>query len=117
MPRKNPTQETVDLTLDGETYTLFFDLDAIAAAEDETGVALIAGMRKRDVDAPRISMVRALFWACLQPYQPKIELPQASAMVNQWNWSEIWEKVLETWVAGMKKPDPNAAADPQKGQS
>jgi hypothetical protein len=115
MPRKNPTEPTVELTISGETYTLFFSFDAIAAAEEATGLALISGLRQKDVDAPRISLVRALLFGCMLPHQPKTTLAEVAALVNQWNWSAIWEKVLEAWVAGMKKPEPNEDPLPDQG--
>jgi hypothetical protein len=115
MLRKNPTEPTVELTIDGETFILLFNFEAIADAEDATGLSLIAGLNRKDVDAPRISLVRALLWACMQPRQPDTTLAEASALVNQWTWVDIWGKVLEAWVAGMKKPGPDSA-DPQMGQ-
>jgi hypothetical protein len=112
----NPTEETVKLALDGETYKLFFALEAIAAAEDASGIPLITGLKEKDVNSPRISLVRAMLWGCLLPHQPKTTREEAAAMVTQWNWSKIWDRVLETWVAGMKPPA-EAESDPTPGQS
>jgi hypothetical protein len=114
MPRKNPVQPAVEIELDGETYGLLFNFEAIADAEELTGLPLISGLRKKDVDTPRIAFVRALFYACLRPNHPGVTYEEAAALVNQWNWSEIWSKVLDAWVAGMKKPE--TAADPQPDQ-
>jgi hypothetical protein len=106
----NPTEETVRLELAGESYKLFFALEAIATAEDASGIPLITGLKERDVNSPRISLVRAMLWGCLLPHQPKITRQEAAAMVTQFNWSKIWDRVLEAWVAGMKplaaEPDP-----------
>jgi hypothetical protein len=113
---KNPVSPAVVLELDGEEFPLRFDLESISDAEDATGLALISGMRQNDVNAPRMSIVRALFWACARAHRPTFTLGEAKALVTQWNWGEIWTKVLEAWVEGMKKPS-KIAADPQTGQS
>lgn len=115
MPRKNPTEPSIELTIDGETYSLLFNFEAIAEAEEITGLPLISGLRKKDVDTPRISFVRALFFACMRTHQPKVTYDEAAALVNQWNWSEIWTRVLDAWVAGMKKPE-TTEPDPQPDQ-
>jgi hypothetical protein len=114
--RKNPTQQTDSLVIDGETYVLFFDFEAIADAEELTGLPLISGLTKKDVNSPRISFVRALLYACIRPHQPKVTYEEAAAMVNQWNWSKIWERLLKVWVSGMKEPGPETEADPQVDQ-
>ena len=113
--KHNPTEPVVKLELDGEEFDLLFELEAISAAEDVTGLALITGLREKDVQAPRISMIRALLWACLQPKQPSITRQAASVMVTQFNCHKIWDKVLEAWVTGMRKP--KEGADPTQGQS
>ena len=113
----NPTEPTVTLTLDGTNYALLFSLEAIATAEDATGLPLITGLRAKDVDTPRISMIRALLWACMLPNFPKTTREEAAALVTQWNWRDVWEKVVETWVAGMRKPSEDAASDPIDSQS
>ncbi len=117
--KNNPTEQTVQLALDGEKYELFFDLETIAAAEDVTGLPLITGIQEKDVYSPRISLIRAMLWAALQPKWPgkeQLTLAQASKMVTQFNCREIWAKVLETWAAGMRKPK-KVAADPPQSQS
>jgi hypothetical protein len=116
MPRKNPTEPTVELNIDGDSYRLLFSFEAIAEAEDLTGLPLISGLRKKDVDTPRIAFVRALLYACLRPHHSEVTYEEAAALVNQWNWSDIWGKVLDAWVAGMKKPDPKDAPDPLPDQ-
>jgi hypothetical protein len=112
----NPVSPAIVVTIDGEEFPLRFDLEAISEAEDATGMALIAGLRQRDVEAPRISLVRALFWACARAQHPKLTLDEARRLVTQHNWSDVWGKVLEAWVEGMKKPAEDDA-DPPTGQS
>ena len=112
-----PTEPKVTLTLDGTKYDLLFSLEAIATAEDASGMPLITGLRSKDINAPRISMIRALLWACMLPNYPKTTREEAAGLVTQWNWRDVWEKVVETWVAGMRKPQEGTAADPTDSQS
>jgi hypothetical protein len=113
----NPTEPTGELTIGDKTYTLLFDFEAIAAAEDATGISLIAGLHEKDVNSPRISQVRALLWACLLPKQPKITRTEAASWVNRHNLNHIWGKVLQVWVDGMAEPEAAGSEDPPAGQS
>ncbi len=114
---KNPVSPSVTVDIDGEEIPLRFELEFISDAEDESGMALITGLRERDVNAPRISLVRVLLWALMRPFNSRLTLAEVKPMVTQFNCSEIWGKVLEAWIAGMKKPGESCEADPHKGQS
>jgi hypothetical protein len=46
-----------------------------------------------------------MLFAGLHGRIPKITLAEASKLVNQHNWAQIWEKILEAWVECMKAPD------------
>ncbi len=116
MPRTNPTAPTVALTIDGETYKLFFSLDVIAEAEEITDKPLITGLNRKDFQSPRVSLIRALFWASLRVHHPEVTLEQVKALITVRNLGEVWEKVLDAWVACMKGPDEDGA-NPPKGQS
>ena len=115
--RKNPTEQTVEIVIGGETYKLVFNLEAIAAAEELTDLPLITGIRPRDVQTPKISLVRAMLWASMHTHHPDVTPKDAAALVNQWNCRTIWGDVLTVWAAGMRKPDKYAVSDPPKGQS
>jgi len=116
MPRRNPTEPTGELKLNGETFTLFFDFNAVAEVEDQTGIPIILGLSAREVAAPRVSLVRVMLWACLRPKHSDITREQASAMVTQKTTKEVWRCVLEAWSASMTEQE-EAADDPLKGQS
>lgn len=115
MKAVNRTEPVVELELGGETYELFFSLDAIAAAEEVTGEALITGINQKTVKAPRLLTVRALLWACMLPRRPETTFEEAKEMVTQFTWQAVWGAVLEAWAAGMRKPK-DGAGDPTPGQ-
>jgi hypothetical protein len=129
--RSNPTKPATELSIDGWQATekglereagakleleLVFELESIADAEDVSGLALITGLKKKDVDSPRISLVRIMLWASARPLQPGFTLEDAKKLVDQHTWSEIWNKILEAWISGMRKPKADEAEDFQIAQ-
>jgi hypothetical protein len=116
--RKNPTQPETTLSLGGLNYSLVFDFEAIADAEDLTGRALLTGLHAKDITAPTISLVRLMLYACLHAKQSKLTLDDVKALVTRKNIVEVWGKVLECWTAGMAEPEEDAVdADPTTDQS
>ncbi len=127
--RSNPTKPATHLAIGGWHVSeknglerkkgakldldLVFELESIADAEDATGMPLITGLRQKDVDSPRISLVRVLLWASARPLQPGFTLADAKRIVSQFNWTEVWSAVLEAWVEGMKKPADEDGENPQ----
>jgi hypothetical protein len=130
--RNNPTKPSTLLEIDGWQATakgiepkkgakleldLVFELESIADAEDATGLALITGLGKKEVNAPRISLVRIMLWASARPLQPEFTMDDAKKLVTQHTWSGIWNRVLAAWIEGMKKPGAEDGDDPPTAQS
>jgi hypothetical protein len=122
---KNPTQPSTKLVLDGEVYELLFDFEAIAEAEDITSMALITGITKKDVTAPRISLIRAMLYASLLRKNPKVTVngdlvpltpAAAGKLVTQFNYAQVWGRVLDAWVACITQTKDDKADDPTKGR-
>ena len=114
----NPTHPAVKLKLDGVTYHLRFDFEAIATAEELTDRPLITGLRQKDVTSPKIGLVRSMLFACLRADQPDITLDEAKALVSRETLVSIWTKVLEAWTQAKIEPDAEAVeSDPPKSQS
>jgi hypothetical protein len=118
----NPVQPSVTLTVPdpvkgGEIdFELVFDFEAIAHAEDVTGLSLLTGMTRKIVEHPTISLVRAMLFAALLATEPKITLSEASAFVTRKTFKLIWAKVLDAWVIGMNDEE-ETPADPPQSQS
>lgn len=114
----NPTQPAVKVDLNGVDYSLRFDFEAIAKAEELTDKPLLTGLRNKDITAPTINLVRALLFACLLPDQPQVTYDQAKSFVNRKNLVDVWAKVLFAWSEGMAEPEPmeDAPADPTMSQ-
>jgi hypothetical protein len=112
----NPIKKPVAIKLHGVDYTLMFDFDAVAAAEDISGRPLLTGLSPKDVTSPTISLVRAMLFASLLPTQPDTTFSEAKALVTRDNLVEIWIKVLEAWNNSNPDPEP-ASENPIQGQS
>jgi hypothetical protein len=117
--RHNPVQPKNHLKLNGVTYELLFDFEAVATAEDIADRPLLTGLRARDYQSPTISLVRIMLFACLQTKHPEVSLDIAKALVNQKNFREVWTAVLNAWAAGLAEPDPEEveSTDPTTDQS
>jgi len=116
--KHNPIKQPVTIKVKGVDYTLLYDFESIATAEDIAGRSLLTGLSQRDITSPSISLVRAMLFASLLPIQPNITLESAKALVTKDNIVEIWIKVLEAW--NNSNPDPQPAGDdenPKSGQS
>jgi|ERR1039457_414617 hypothetical protein len=109
----NPTQNPIRLDIGGLGYLLVFEFEAIAEAEELTGRALLTGLKRQDIEAPSISLVRLMLFACLHARQPNMTLDQVKPLVTRNTLPEIWNKVLEAWTAGMAEPDEDADELPQ----
>jgi hypothetical protein len=113
----NPTSPSVKLQIAGSSFELVFDFEAIAEAEEITGRALLTGLRRRDIEAPAINLVRAMLFACIHPKQPKVVFAEIKPLVTRENITDVWAKVLEAWTEGLSEPDEDAPADPPESQS
>ncbi len=103
MLHRNPTEPAIELNIANETYSLFFSFEAIARAEEAAGMPLIVGLKKRDIEAPRVSLVRAMLYGCLIERQPEITYNQAAALVTQHTIHEIWNKILQAWMESTRE--------------
>lgn len=112
----HPEKPTVKITLGGTKYELLFDFEAIAEAEEITDRSLIAGLYTSEAVRPKISFLRALFFACAHSLQPSMTYEQAKLLVTQKTFGDVWMKVLEAWR--LSQPDPEEVAEnPTQNQS
>ena len=115
--KHNPVAPSTDVTLDGHTYSLRWDFEAIAQAEELTDRPLLTGISQADWTKPRINLVRAMFFACARPNHPDITLEKASKLVTAKTLTEIWLAVIAAWSAGIAGPNEEATADPTTAQA
>jgi hypothetical protein len=101
----NPTAPATHLRIRDVDYTLAWDFQAIADAEEILGRSLITGLSQKDLKAPPIKLVQAMLYACLKKNHPTVTFPEAQAMVTLKNIGKIWGAVTDTWVTAMNEPD------------
>ena|SRR5690242_11632775 len=91
----DPTARFVPLKLGGTTYRLCFDFDAIAKAEEMTGMQLLFG-----VDWSRITIVRAraMLVACMLKAHPDITPEKLTKYMTHKNMPKIQNALIDAWV-------------------
>ena len=114
---QNPTSPTVKLKIAGSSFDLVFDFEAIADAEEITGRALLTGLRRRDIEAPAINLVRAMLFGCIHKAQGLAKFEDVKKLVTRANLTEVWGKVLEAWTEGLAEPTEDVPGDPLESQS
>ncbi|HEV2324562.1 MAG TPA: hypothetical protein VGS10_11485 [Terracidiphilus sp.] len=113
-----PTSPITYLTVDGTTYSLAFDFEAVAQAEELTGRSILTGLTSQTVSAPSINFVRAMLFACLLKHQAKMTYDEAKALVKRDNLSTIWQAVVDCYVSDCvdQTSSEAAQADPTPDQ-
>jgi hypothetical protein len=77
----DPTVRFAKLEMEGETYSLAYDFNAIATAEKLTGVNLLGGLTRwlQDLDAREY---RGIFYAALLKAHPAMTVEEAGALIR-----------------------------------
>jgi hypothetical protein len=114
MPAVNPTKPFTLLTIAGTIYSLLFDFESVAKAEELLDRSLLTGLRQRDINSPSITMVRAMLYACLRVHHPRLTFDEVKVLVDRKNIVGVWHKVLEAWTAGLAEPGEDPDADEEE---
>ena len=91
----DPTVRYVPLKLGGTTYQLCFDFDAIARAEEMTGMELLFGVNWSRINAKRM---RAMLVACMLKAHPDITPEKLTRHITHKNLFAINEALVAAWV-------------------
>lgn len=105
----DPTLEFVELTLKGTTYRLCFDFEAMARAEEETGLSLILGL---DYKALRITQIRGLFRAAALKAHPDLTLAETTKLVTPVTASRIAAAVMAAWLKTLAESEGDSENPP-----
>ena len=113
-----PTREVTKLTLKGREYTLLFDLEAVALAEEHTDLPLLTGLKSKDINSPKLLLVRGMLFACIRANHPELSFEDVKALITPKALPKIWAAVLKAWFAGMADEDEDEVDIPlAQGQS
>jgi hypothetical protein len=115
----NPLLPSSTITINFTDYVLRFDFESVAEAEEIVNRPLVTGLTVDDVYHPKVSLVRAMFFAAAHRDQPKLTYDAAKALITRDNLNDVWMKVIEAWTAQNPTPDEqdSPTADPTPAQS
>ncbi len=111
-PLHNPALPKVSITFDGKEFVLEYDFNAIAVAEEQTGINMFTTF-----DFQRLSATsfRAMLFASLIHNHPEITLEEVGTFITAKNLAEITIKMVEAWHGSrpeiVKEAEGNADAE------
>jgi hypothetical protein len=114
-PAQNPALPTVAITFNDKEYRLCFDFNAIALAEEATGLNMFSSFDFTHLSATKF---RAMLFASLKHNHPDITLEEAGAFVTSKNLAEITVKMVEAWHGSrpeVKEAEGNVEAEAEDG--
>lgn len=103
----NPVKGEVAFEVEGQTYKLVLDFNALCEVEEVLGAG---GM-----DLARPKAIRAIFWAALLRHHPDVTVQDAGDLIGALGLERAGEVVAEAMNrSGLAGGDGQAAANPQK---
>ena len=116
----DPTLDFTELKLGKKTYKLIYDFDAIARAEELTGLGLLAGIDWRNIG---VRKVRGMLYASMLFAHPEIALDdqtvkatlkELTKQITPWTIGRIENALHETWISSTapKKENDEDAENP-----
>lgn len=77
----NPHRGEVELKAGEKTYTLVYTINALCELEEETGKSVDLLIAEINTDKPKLSAIRALFWAGLRTHH-KMTVEEAGEVMQ-----------------------------------
>jgi len=109
----DPTVKYATLEIDGTSFKLAYDFNAIAEAEKVAGCNLLLGLAKILISGADASQIRGLLYAALRKAQPKMTIDDAGTLIRIDNLVDIQNAILEAYRLSMpeakKNEDPTEA--------
>lgn len=93
-PGQDPTLPRVPITLNGNEYHLVYDFNAIARAEELSGLNLFGSF---DFSRLTATKFRAMLFASLLKENSKITLEECGLFITARNLADITIKMVEAW--------------------
>lgn len=106
----DPLVQFEKLEIDGQTYHLAYDFNAIAEAEKLVGCNLLEGIAAILMHGMTAEQFRGLFYAALRKARPKMTLEQAGSLVRIDTMPDIREALLRAYNASL--PEAKKILDP-----
>jgi hypothetical protein len=103
----DPTIQFVPLTLGKKTYQLCYDFDAVAKAEDMTGLPLLAGVDWRNISIRRIA---AMLYASALKADPDVTLAEFKPLIKHGSIGKIQIALAQAWVENQGDEEESTAS-------
>lgn len=92
--------------IDGQTYTLRLDINAMADFEGATGKPAFDALEDLEAGRATVTDMRAMFWALCQAHHPDVDLRKAGVLLSQ-----APQAMGKAIAAAMPKPKEGAEAN------
>lgn len=112
----DPTSAGVPIKLAGVTYTLCFDLAALAEAEDHFASEGHEVNLLMALPVLNIGNVRRVFPCALHKHQPNITFLDAQRMITLDNLHQIANAIAAAWLAAAPEAKPEEKKSERPGQ-
>lgn len=106
----DPLVDFRKLEIDGETYNLAYDFNAIADAEKIAECNLLHGISAILFNSMTGAQLRGLFYAALQKAHPKMNIVHAGALIRIDTMGDIRAALLDAYNASL--PEASKILDP-----
>jgi hypothetical protein len=101
IPGADPTLPNAPLALDGKTYHLCYDFNAIIAYEEKSGENILVAFEPDNMTPTKM---RQLLWAGLLRENPEITLEQTGALAGYVDMARISNAIVSALLGS--RPDP-----------
>lgn len=112
-PGASPVLPRVPLTVNDTTYHLVWSFNAIARAEQLTGVNMFAYM---DFGNMSVTNMRAMLFAALLTEHPDFTLEQAGDLMQTTTITVIYEALLQSWLGSHPEKKDKDKANPPSAE-
>lgn len=107
----DPTARFALLELNGETYWLIFDFNAIARAEQVAKVNLLESL---DFSGLTAAQYRGLFYASLLKAHPEVTIDEVGQLINLRSMAKISAALLQAWKNSTGVEDTEDPPEPER---
>lgn len=114
MINHNPVAPFTTLVAGDKEYSLLWNYNAIATAENLSGLRLLSA--SIDLSSLSASELRALLYAAMLKKHPKITLNAVGDLIQQVGMRKVAGALLGAWIAAQPVPDPNDVPESENGE-
>lgn len=112
-PTFDPIHQPTPMAIGKKTYLLNFDFEALACAEEKTGISLLFGINWEEIGVKRLE---GILQAALAKHQPGISIAEIRSLIKPRNVKKIEAALVLAWFAIMPETDEAEEGNPPQPQ-